>query len=42
MARRFEERVLGHNTVGHTYLAGPVIFSDDDVPTYIIGVGDQL
>lgn len=38
MARRFEERCLGENTVGQTHLAGPVLFREDDVPTYIIGV----
>lgn len=38
MARRFEQRVLGKNTVGETELAGPMIFSEDDLPTYIIGI----
>lgn len=41
MARRFEQRVLGKgNTRGHTYLSGPLTFSEDDLPTYIIGVGE--
>lgn len=39
MARIFEQRCLGKgNTVGDTYLSGPVLFSEDDIPTYIIGV----
>lgn len=39
MARNFEKRCLGRgNTVGDTYLAGPLLFSDDDLPTYIIGI----
>jgi len=37
MARRFEARCLGGHTRGDTYLAGPVRFSKDDLPTYIIG-----
>ena len=41
MARRFEARCLGSgNTVGPTRLAGPMLFREDDVPTYIIGLGD--
>lgn len=41
MARNFEKRCLGKgNTRGHTYLSGPLLFSDDDLPTYIIGVGE--
>ncbi len=41
MARRFEVRCLGRgNTVGHTYLAGPMKFSEDDLPTYMIGTGE--
>lgn len=40
MARVFEQRCLGHNTVGETELAGPLLFSEDDVPTYIIGITD--
>lgn len=39
MARHFEERCLGQsNTVGNTCLAGPILFSEDDLPTYIIGL----
>lgn len=38
MARFFEARCLGVNTVGPTELAGPLLFSEDDLPTYIIGV----
>jgi len=38
MARVFEQRCLGEHTVGRTELAGPMIFSEDDVPTYIIGL----
>lgn len=38
MARAFERRCLGNNTRGDTYLCGPLLFSEDDVPTYIIGV----
>jgi hypothetical protein len=38
MARHFERECLGYHTVGHTYLAGPVLLSEDDSPTYIIGV----
>lgn len=34
MARDFEQRVLSSSA----YLAGPVLFSEDDLPTYIIGV----
>ncbi len=36
MARLFEERVL--NVDEGFKLAGPLIFSDDDLPTYIIEV----
>jgi hypothetical protein len=36
MARRFEERCLGVNTVGDTRLSSPLLFREDDVPTYII------
>lgn len=40
MARVFEERCLGiGNTAGDTHLHGPVMFSEDDLPTYIIGIG---
>lgn len=40
MARRFEQRCLGaENTIGDTSLVGPLLFSDDDLPTYIIGIG---
>lgn len=39
MARRFEARCLGDNTRGHTHLAGPLLFREDDLPTYIIGIG---
>lgn len=43
MARRFEERCLGlRNTCGDTYLSGPMKFSEDDLPTYIIGVRGEL
>ena len=42
MARRFEEHCLGHYTRGYTYLAGPLLFSEDDLPTYTIGVGDDV
>lgn len=41
MARRFEQECLGKgNTKGDTYLAGPLLFDEEDVPTYIIGVRD--
>lgn len=40
MARRFEERCLGDNTRGRTRLSPPLIFAEDDVPTYIVQVGD--
>lgn len=37
MARRFEERCLGRgNTVGETRLSPPLVFREDDLPTYII------
>jgi hypothetical protein len=38
MARTFEARCLGAHTRGPTELAGPMLFREDDVPTYIIGV----
>lgn len=39
MARRFEARCLGPtNTRGNTSLAGPLLFGEDDLPTYIIDV----
>lgn len=39
MARRFEERCLGvTNTRGDSYLAGPLLFHEEDLPTYIIGL----
>jgi hypothetical protein len=39
MARNFEKRCLGTaHTQGDTCLSGPLLFSEDDVPTYIIGV----
>jgi hypothetical protein len=41
MARVFEERCLGDNTRGHTYLAVPLLFREDDFPTYIIGVAKE-
>jgi hypothetical protein len=41
MARVFEERCLGTNTAGRTYLAGPVIFSEDDLPSYFIGIDPE-
>ncbi len=40
MARTFESRCLGRNTRGETELSGPLLFSEDDVPTYIIGITD--
>ena len=41
-ARRFEERYLGSaNTVGDTRLSPPLLFREDDVPTYIIQVGES-
>lgn len=42
MARRFEARCLGKNARGETHLSGPLRFSSDDLPTYIIGVGGDL
>jgi hypothetical protein len=36
MARRFEQRCLGPNTRGWTQLSPPLLFREDDVPTYII------
>lgn len=41
MARRFEQACLGNYTHGFTRLTGPLLFSEDDLPTYIIGVGDE-
>lgn len=42
MARRFEARCLGKgNTRGDTRLEGPLLFSEDSLPTYIIGVTDS-
>jgi hypothetical protein len=38
MARRFEERCLGVNTRGMTRLSPPILFSEDDLPTYIIQI----
>lgn len=39
LARHFERACLGRgNTVGDTYLAGPMLFSEGDLPTYTIGV----
>jgi hypothetical protein len=38
MARRFEQRCLGVNTVGETRLSPPLLFSEDDVPTYTIEI----
>jgi hypothetical protein len=39
MARLFEQRCLGRaNTREDTELAGPLLFREDDVPTYIIGL----
>lgn len=38
MARVFEERCLGANTVGPTSLSPPMFFGDDHTPTYIIQV----
>ena len=38
MARRFEELCLGQgNTVGPSYLSGPMLYFDGDLPTYVIG-----
>lgn len=37
MARNIEYFVLKRNNL---HLAGPMIFSDDDVPSYIIGIGE--
>lgn len=42
MARRFEQRCLREHTVGDTYLSPPLKFGEDDIPTYIIEVGDSL
>lgn len=38
MARCFEARCLGDSTRGRTYLAGPLLFTEDDLPTYTIGI----
>lgn len=38
MARRFERRCLGMNTMAETGLTGPVLFRADDLPTYMIGL----
>lgn len=38
MARVFERRCLGQHTVGETRLSPPLVFSADDLPTYIIEV----
>jgi len=40
MARRFEEACLEFHTKGYTKLSPPVQFGEDDVPTYIIQVGE--
>lgn len=41
MARHFEARCLGQgNTVGPTFLSEPLLFEKDDIPTYVIGVGE--
>jgi hypothetical protein len=44
MARRFEQRCLGFgNTRGDTRLSLPLLFREDDLPTYIIdAVGEVL
>lgn len=42
MARAFEERCLGKHTAGDTELAGPLLFSEDDMPTYIIGLKEPI
>lgn len=39
MARRFERCCLGVNTRSWTELSLPLLFSADDVPTYIVKVG---
>lgn len=41
MARRFEALCLGARTVAPTALSGPVLFSERDLPTYIIGLLDD-
>jgi hypothetical protein len=41
MARTFEQRCLGANTRGHTSLSPPLLFREDDVPTYIISAGTE-
>ena len=41
MARRFEERCLGGNTRGKTSLSPPLLFSEDDLPTYIIQIDEM-
>lgn len=38
MARRFEERCLGENTRGRTSLSPLLVFSPNDLPSYIIAV----
>lgn len=41
MAKTFETKCLGKdNTVGDTYLEGPLLFGDDDLPAYTIGVNN--
>lgn len=43
MARAFEERCLGKgNTVGDTRLSPPLLFGDDEIPTYIIEAGEDV
>ena len=41
MAREFEQRCLGGNTVGHTELAPLLLFSPNDLPTYIISTAKR-
>jgi hypothetical protein len=36
MARRFEEHCLGEHTRARTCLSPPLLFSEDDLPTYTI------
>lgn len=38
VARRFEARCLG----AYSELAGPMLFSEDDTPTYIIGLKKEV
>lgn len=41
MARNFEYHCLGPHTVAHTRLSVPLLFRQDDLPTYSIDISDN-